>query len=53
MAFWYAKHKNKTNMPMKKLNTFLADIEKTLLRNPNTLCLWDKILDPILSPLGL
>ena len=32
-AFWYVKHKNKIKFPMKKLNKFLADIEKTLLRH--------------------
>ena len=50
--FWYVKHKNK-KLPMKKLNTSLAVIEKTLLRHPNALCLSVNISKPTLSPLGL
>ena len=38
---------------MKKLNTLLADIEKMLLRHPNTLCLQFNIVISIQGSLGL
>ena len=38
IAFWYVKHKNRIKLSIKKLNIFLADIQKMLLRHPSTLC---------------
>ena len=51
-SFWYVKHKTKIKSLVKKLNTFIADIEQKLLRHPNTLCLRVNISTLILSPLG-
>ena len=35
IPFWYVKHKNNIKFQMENLNTFLADIERTLFRHPN------------------
>ena len=46
IGFWYVKHKTKIKLLVKKLNTFIADIEKKLLRDILILCLSELTLQP-------